>query len=83
MNSVRDVASVMSIMFDAISFEAHHEIRLDEASCAIASVQGPYSMIFTCDGGPPSTVSTKHLPPSFVPIPGPSATSPQVRMKHM
>lgn len=80
MNNVSEVAYVMSVMFDALTSQANHEIRLDQAARAIASVQGKFAMIFTCDGGPPSTVSTQHLPCSFVPVPGPSATAPMVRI---
>jgi hypothetical protein len=78
LSSVRDVASVMSVMCDALTKDAHHEIRLDEARGAIASVQGPFSLIFSCDGSPPSSVSTEHLPASFVPVPGPASSAPKV-----
>jgi hypothetical protein len=82
MHSVRDVASVMAIMCDALSKDSHHEIRLDEARGAIASVQGHFTLIFSCDGGLPSSVATQHLPASFVPVPGPASSAPKVALSH-
>ena len=77
-NSIRQAAFVMAIMSDALAKEAHHEIRMDESSGAIASVQGSYTVIFSCDGKPPSTVYTEHLPCTFVHVPGPASLAPKV-----
>ena len=68
----------MAIMSDALAKEAHHEIRMDESSGAIASVQGDYTVIFSCDGKPPSTVYTEHLPCTFMHVPGPASLAPKV-----
>ena len=78
MDSIGQAAFAMASMSDALAKEAHHEIRMDESSNRIASVQGSYTIIFTCDGRPPSTVDTAHLPSSFVHVPGPASLAPQV-----
>jgi hypothetical protein len=78
MDSIGQAAFAMASMSDALAKEAHHEIRMDESSNQIASVQGSYTIIFTCDGRPPSTVDTAHLPSSFVHVPGPASLAPQV-----
>ncbi len=78
MDSIQHAAFAMASMSDALAKEAHHEIRMDESSNQIASVQGSYSIIFNCDGRPPSTVYTEHLPCSFLPVPGPASLAPKV-----
>jgi hypothetical protein len=78
MESIQQVAFAMATMSDALAKEAHHEIRMDESKNQIASVQGQYTIIFTCDGRPPSTVVTEHLPCSFMHVPGPASLAPKV-----
>ena len=78
MDSIQHAAFAMASMSDALAKEAHHEIRMDESSNQIASVQGAYSIIFNCDGRPPSSVYTDHLPSSFLHVPGPASLAPKV-----
>jgi hypothetical protein len=77
-DSARKAAFAMACMSDALAKEAHHEIRMDETSNQIASVQGSYTIIFNCDGRPPSTVYTSDLPSSFACVPGPASLAPKV-----
>jgi hypothetical protein len=77
-DSARKAAFAMACMSDALAQEAHHEIRMDETSNQIASVQGSYTIIFNCDGRPPSTVYTSDLPSSFACVPGPASLAPKV-----
>ncbi len=79
MQSIQEVAFAMATLSDALAKEARHQIRIDECRRQIACVQGEKTIIFTCDGRPPSTVITGHLPGSFVHVPGPASSAPKVR----